>query len=125
MRFSLIAATVLVALLRTPPTRGASAAKQPHILYILVDDFGWADADWHRPAASSPANTDPLATPTMTALIREGIELDQHFAFKFCSPSRSAIQSGRNPIHVNVQVRREERKRESEERRERERGREK
>ena len=24
-------------------------------------------------------------------------------AYKFCSPTRSAIQSGRNPIHVNVQ----------------------
>jgi arylsulfatase I/J len=114
MRTSLLAAIVLVALLRTPPT-GASAAKQPHILYILVDDFGWADADWHRPAAQSPAaNTDPLATPTMNTLLREGIELDQHFAFKFCSPSRSAIQSGRNPIHVNVQVRREERTKERE-----------
>jgi len=20
----------------------------PHLLYILVDDFGWANADWHR-----------------------------------------------------------------------------
>ena len=25
-----------------------------------------------------------------------------HYAFKYCSPSRSAFQSGRNPIHVNV-----------------------
>ena len=23
--------------------------------------------------------------------------------YKFCSPTRSAVQSGRNPIHVNVQ----------------------
>ena len=23
--------------------------------------------------------------------------------FKFCSPTRSSLQSGRNPIHVNVQ----------------------
>ena len=65
----------------------------------LADDFGWADADWHHPAHS----TDPLATPTMTALLQDGIELDSHYAFKFCSPTRSAIQSGRNPIHVNVQ----------------------
>lgn len=43
------------------------------------------------------------ATPAMTSLIRAGIELDQHYAFKFCSPTRSAIQSGRHPIHVNVQ----------------------
>ena len=27
---------------------------------------------------------------------------DQHYAFKYCSPSRCALQSGRNPLHVNV-----------------------
>ena len=32
-----------------------------------------------------------------------GMELDRNYAFKFCSPTRSAIQTGRNPIHVNVQ----------------------
>ena len=39
----------------------------------------------------------------MISLIKQGIELNNHYAFKFCSPTRSAIQSGRNPIHVNVQ----------------------
>jgi arylsulfatase I/J len=38
----------------------------------------------------------------MDALVREGIELDRAYAFMFCSPSRSALQSGRNPYHVNV-----------------------
>jgi hypothetical protein len=78
-----------------PPTPHLS---KPHILYVLADDFGWADADWHR-----PANWTELATPNMMWLISQGAELDQHYAFKFCSPTRSAIQSGRNPIHVNVQ----------------------
>jgi len=70
---------------------------QPHILHILLDDFGWADAGWHRP----PGYKD-LQTPNMDALVKEGVELDRHYVFKFCSPSRSAVQSGRNPIHVNV-----------------------
>jgi len=39
----------------------------------------------------------------MAALLKDGIELERNYAFKFCSPTRSAIQSGRNPIHVNVQ----------------------
>lgn len=39
----------------------------------------------------------------MDELVRNGIELDRHYAYKFCSPTRSALQSGRNPIHVNVQ----------------------
>ena len=31
---------------------------------------------------------------------RGGIELDRFYTFQFCSPARSAIQTGRNPIHV-------------------------
>lgn len=27
----------------------------------------------------------------------------QFYTFKYCSPTRSALQSGRNPLHVNVQ----------------------
>ena len=69
------------------------------LIYQLADDFGWQNADWHK----SKDNTDPPATPVMSKLIEEGIDLDQHYAFKFCAASRSAIQSGRNPIHVNVQ----------------------
>jgi hypothetical protein len=30
-----------------------------------------------------------------------GIELDRHYVFKYCAPTRSAIQSGRSPFHVN------------------------
>lgn len=74
-------------------------SSSPHIVYLLVDDWGWADADWHR-----NEDWNETANPIMTKALRnEGIELDQHYAYKFCSPSRSAIQSGRNPIHVNVQ----------------------
>lgn len=76
----------------------AYASGQPHILMILADDFGWGDSDWHK-----QKDWDELATPHMLELIKDGIELDRHYAFKFCSPSRSAIQSGRNPVNVNVQ----------------------
>ena len=41
-------------------------------------------------------------TPNMDQLVKDGIELDQAYSFKFCSPSRSALQSGRFPTHVNV-----------------------
>jgi len=76
---------------------GAAAAKKPNILHILLDDFGWADAGWHR----SPGYTD-IQTPQMNALVAEGVELDRLYVFQFCSPSRCAMQSGRNPIHVNT-----------------------
>jgi len=75
--------------------REASAA--PNILNILVDDFGWADAGWHR-----PEGYEDVQSPNMNALVKAGVELDRHYVYKYCSPTRSAVQSGRNPIHVNT-----------------------
>ena len=38
----------------------------------------------------------------MDALAADGISLERNYAFWYCSPSRSSLQTGRNPIHVNV-----------------------
>ena len=76
----------------------AATGDLPHIVMLLIDDFGWADASWHRPAGYAE-----VQTPNMDALVKSGIELDRNYVFKVCSPTRSAIQSGRNPIHVNAQ----------------------
>ena len=40
-------------------------------------------------------------TPNMNALVKQGIEMDRQYVYKYCSPTRSAIQSGRHPYHVN------------------------
>ena len=75
----------------------AHAADKPHILMLLADDFGWANAGWHR-----KAGYQEVQTPNMDMLVKQGIELDRAYSFKFCSPTRSALQSGRLPTHVNV-----------------------
>ena len=78
----------------------------PHILLVLLDDYGWANAGWHRnytaPGGVYVPPTPEVATPHMDSLVRSGIELDRAYAYKYCSPSRSASQSGRDPYHVNV-----------------------
>jgi len=73
-----------------------AAAKPKHIVALLIDDYGWADAGWHRPTGYTE-----VSTPNMDALVKEGVEMDRHYVYKFCSPTRSAVQTGRNPIHVN------------------------
>ena len=83
-----------LALLQLAP---AAAAAPPHIVYALIDDFGWANAGWHRDA---PDNE--VATPNMNELVKQGIELNRFYAHKFCGPSRAALQTGRLPIHVTV-----------------------
>eukprot|EP01047_Picozoa_sp_COSAG01_P056149 COSAG01_NODE_6333_length_3731_cov_3.572687_7_plen_106_part_00 len=58
---------------------------------------GWANAGWH----ANPQNEKEVLTPRMDALVKEGIELDRAYSFQFCSPTRSSLQSGRYPSHVN------------------------
>ena len=72
------------------------AADKPHILFMLVDDWGWANVGYHRDPP-----TREVDTPNMDSLVKEGLELDQHYVYRYCSPSRSALISGRLPIHVN------------------------
>lgn len=77
-----------------PPSKQAS---KPHILYMLVDDWGWANVGYHR----NPP-TKEVVTPNIDSLVKDGLELDQFYLFQFCSPSRSSLLTGRLPIHVNV-----------------------
>ena len=88
---------------REPPRQGAgggkAAALRPHVLLVLADDTGWNNVGWH--ARHNAAGAE-VSTPALNGLVREGIELERAIAFKYCSPSRCALQSGRNPIHVNV-----------------------
>ena len=51
----------------------AAAPVLPHVLFLLIDDFGWADASWHR----APGYTE-VRTPNMEKLVRAGIELDRN-----------------------------------------------
>jgi len=78
----------------------ALAAQQPNIVYLVIDDWGWANFAPHRPAGQ-PGNEEFL-TPNLAALASEGVIFDRLYAHKFCGPSRAAIQTGRLPIHVTV-----------------------
>ena len=77
-------------------TTVATADTKPHIVFVLVDDWGWANVGYHRDPP-----TKEVVTPNIDGLLKEGLELNQHYAYRFCSPSRSSLLSGRLPIHVN------------------------
>jgi arylsulfatase I/J len=64
----------------------------PHIFLIIADDYGWHNIGYHNPEISSP-NLDGLAA--------DGIKLNRHYVFKYCSPTRSSLLTGRLPLHVN------------------------
>eukprot|EP00567_Pseudictyota_dubia_P004411 CAMPEP_0197436048 /NCGR_PEP_ID=MMETSP1175-20131217/3518_1 /TAXON_ID=1003142 /ORGANISM="Triceratium dubium, Strain CCMP147" /LENGTH=528 /DNA_ID=CAMNT_0042965229 /DNA_START=513 /DNA_END=2100 /DNA_ORIENTATION=+ len=68
--------------------------RPPHIIFMLVDDMGWNNAPWN--------GNDEIQRrmPYTTELSQSGIILDRHYSYKYCSPARSALLSGRLPIHV-------------------------
>eukprot|EP00037_Helgoeca_nana_P013660 m.125968 g.125968 ORF g.125968 m.125968 type:complete len:523 (+) comp22161_c0_seq1:3-1571(+) len=69
-------------------------ANKPNIWLTVGDDMGWANAGWHNP--------DNVHTPVMNKMIKEeGIELDRHYVFFYCSPTRSSLMTGRLPAHVS------------------------
>lgn len=75
----------------------ASEAPMPHIVFLFCDNVGWSNLGYHR---SVP--TKEVVTPNIDALARTGLELDRMYTYKFCSPSRSSLLTGRLPMHVNI-----------------------
>jgi arylsulfatase I/J len=74
----------------------AESLTRPSIIFILVDDWGFGNVGVHNPGNKN------VVTPNIDRIISEGLLLNRSYVFKYCSPTRSALQTGRNPIHVNV-----------------------
>lgn len=83
---------------RVPLPQGKS---QPHIVTILVDDLGFADASIRGDVQSfSDCPGKGCVTPHLMELRKEGILLDRHHTYLWCSPTRRAFLTGRYPVHV-------------------------
>jgi arylsulfatase I/J len=76
------------------PRAGTRAPRSPHL-----PAAGWNNVGFH---ARDQPNAQEIVTPHMDDLAANGVILDRHYVFRFCSPSRSSFQTGRNPIHVNT-----------------------
>ena len=62
------------------------------MLLFVVDDMGWA--------ALGDRNPDHVVTPNFDAAAAEGVILDRAYAYRWCSPTRSSLMTGRLPYHV-------------------------
>ena len=71
------------------------AQDRPNIVVILADDMGWGD--------SSTYGHKVTRTPSMDKLAAQGMKFTQGYsASGVCSPSRSAILTGRTPYRNGV-----------------------
>ena len=67
----------------------------PNIVVVVADDMGWGD--------SATYGNELIKTPNMDRLASEGVKLTQCYsACGVCSPSRSAILTGRTPYRNGV-----------------------
>lgn len=68
---------------------------RPNIVVFVADDMGWGD--------SSTYGHELIQTPNMDRLAAQGVKLTQCYsACGVCSPSRSAILTGRTPYRNGV-----------------------
>ncbi len=67
----------------------------PNIVVFLADDLGWGDVGYHG---------GQIDTPTIDRLAREGTRLEGFYVQPVCSPTRSALLTGRYPIRTGTQV---------------------
>ena len=72
---------------------GSKNSKPPHILFILADDLGWSDVGFHGSI---------IKTPNIDRLANEGVILDNYYVLPLCTPTRSALMTGRYPIHTGI-----------------------
>lgn len=86
------------------------ATSKPHVVLLLADDFGWGNLGIHRRSHKNKLEDLSMRqaraevhTPQIDALADTGIVLDRHYSYSVCSPSRSALQTGRLSVHVNVE----------------------
>jgi len=71
------------------------ATHAKHVLVIIADDFGWADVSFHRSGG--------ILTPNIDKLVGDGLELTNYYTQHICTPTRSALLTGRYPIHTGLE----------------------
>jgi arylsulfatase A-like enzyme len=67
---------------------------RPNIVYFLVDDLGYADVGF--------MGSKEVRTPNIDRLAKDGVVLRSFYVQPVCSPTRSALLTGRYVTHTGV-----------------------
>ena len=65
-------------------------------MFVLVDDWGYNDL-------GARSTFMPFVTPTIDALMDEGVSLTNYYAYEMCGPARGAFLTGRYAFRLGMQ----------------------
>ena len=89
-RFHPLAATFAMAL---SLSLAAPAFSAPNIVILIADDMGWGDVGYHG---------SEIRTPELDRLAAEGMRLERFYVYPVCSPTRSALLTGRSSLETGM-----------------------
>ncbi len=68
--------------------------KQPNIVFLLVDDMGYAECGFN--------GGKEIKTPKIDQLAKDGAVLENNYVQPVCSPTRACLLTGRYPTHTGI-----------------------
>ena len=74
-----------------------AATSKPNIVFVFLDNFGWGE-----PGFNGGGIIRGTPTPRMDQIANEGLRLTNFNVEVQCTPSRSALMTGRYPDSVGV-----------------------
>lgn len=75
------------------PLVAAAAPRRPNVLILLADDLGSADLGCYG---------GEIETPNLDRLAQQGTRFERFCSFPVCSPTRSALMTGRSPMRLGI-----------------------
>ncbi|MBK1875799.1 sulfatase [Pelagicoccus mobilis] len=70
------------------------AKSKPNIIFVLVDDLGYADVGFN--------GSTYYETPIIDGLAKDGVVFENAYMYPTCSPSRTAIATGKQSFRTGV-----------------------
>jgi arylsulfatase A-like enzyme len=89
----LAVAPAIAPMMAAAATATHSTPRPRNVLVVLTDDVGFA---------ASSSFGGPIETPTFDALAKQGLRYNNFYTTAYCSPTRAALLTGRNPHAVEM-----------------------
>lgn len=77
--------------------RSINGGKRPNIFYVLIDDVSFGQM-----GSAKLNDVMGIETPNINKLARQGMSLNRMYTEPSCTPTRSALLTGRHPVRTGI-----------------------